>query len=296
MCSLTQYSNGLDAIYRKNQANGPRTVDSQLIHLLRNSAWVPQTNGDFVRPSDASREQLPQGFPFDEGYEWLGKVGFGEKNREALKESRTNEATARKMGFPDAGCLERAKQFVTLPQGEQEQLLAEFQRRQTQELPEHVPRDPERRAKRVRQQAADAPDRATEERTRSVSVGRDDIKKQSEPYLQEQYTNADGKMICQICKAPLPFQLDDGTWFLEKVEFLPKLSKRHHQNYLSLCPNHAAMFQHANGSSELMQDMFLQIVGNELVIVLAQQDMAIYFTKTHIADMKAVIEAEMKVV
>jgi len=45
------------------------------------------------------------------------------------------------------------------------------------------------------------------------------------------------KMICQVCKAQLPFKLDDGSWFFEKVEFLPELKKRHYQNYLALCPN-----------------------------------------------------------
>ena len=292
MCSLPQHANGLQAIYRKNEANGSRYADSQLVHLLRNSAWVPQTNGTFVLPSDASRALLPKGFPFDEGYEWLGKVRFGEKNWQTVEESQTKETAAKKMGFPDAGSLERAKQFATLPEDEQERVLAEFERRQSQELPEHEPHDPERRAKHVRQQAADAPERITEDRTRSVSVGRDDVKKQAEPYLREQYTITDGEMICQVCKAQLPFKLDDGSWFFEKVEFLPKLKKRHYQNYLALCPNHAAMFQHANSSADSMQLMFLELEGNELEIVLAQQDTTIYFTKTHIADLKVLIEAE----
>ena len=59
-------------------------------------------------------------------------------------------------------------------------------------------------------------------------------------------------MICQVCKnqKPLPFRLADGSYYFEAVEFLPKsaLKKLHYQNYLALCPNHAAMYQHANGS------------------------------------------------
>ena len=99
-------------------------------------------------------------------------------------------------------------------------------------------------------------------------------------------------MFCQVCKAPLPFKLDDGSDYFEKVEFLPDLKKRHYQNYLALCPNHAAMFQHANGSAELMRDSFVDLAGNELDVVLAQKDTTIYFTKTHIADLKAVIETD----
>ena len=51
------------------------------------------------------------------------------------------------------------------------------------------------------------------------------------------------------------------------MEFLTDLKKHYHQNYLALCPNHSAMFQHANGSRELMKTMFLGIEGNELEIV-----------------------------
>ncbi len=52
------------------------------------------------------------------------------------------------------------------------------------------------------------------------------------------------------------------------------------------------MLQHANISEDSMRLMFLGLERNELEAVLAQQDMTIYFTKTHIADLKVVIEAE----
>jgi hypothetical protein len=110
-------------------------------------------------------------------------------------------------------------------------------------------------------------------------------------YLRQQYTS-DGDVICQICKAPMPFKLDDGTDYFEKVEFLHELKKRHYQNYLALCPNHAAMFTEANGSSEFMRDMFADLSGNELEVILAQQNATIYFTTTHVADLKKVLEVD----
>jgi inorganic pyrophosphatase/exopolyphosphatase len=75
-------------------------------------------------------------------------------------------------------------------------------------------------------------------------------------------------------------------------EFLSDLKKRHYQNYLALCPNHAAMFQHTNGSAELMREMFVELTGNELEVVLAQKNATIYFTRTHIADLKEVIKVD----
>lgn len=96
-------------------------------------------------------------------------------------------------------------------------------------------------------------------------------------------------MICQVCKAELPFKLDNGSEYFEKVEFLHEIEKHHYQNYLALCPNHAAMFQHANGSSKVLREAFLALAGNELEIMLAQKVESVYFTRTHILDLKTVI-------
>ena len=125
-----------------------------------------------------------------------------------------------------------------------------------------------------------------------MSVGLEDIKAQAGEYLHQQYTDElDDQMICQVCKAELPFKKNDGDYYFERVEFLADLPDLHYQNYLALCPNHAAMFQYANGSKELLWEMFTELKETELEVVLAKQDMTIYFTKTHIADLKAVLLA-----
>lgn len=160
------------------------------------------------------------------------------------------------------------------------------------ELPEHESRHPDFRARHVEQMAANAPLRISEVRERSVSVGLDDVKLEAEQYLRDQYTNEDGVMICQICKNALPFKLEDGSYYTEKVEFLTDLKKRHYQNYLALCPNHSAMFQHANASRDVMRELFENMQGNEMEIVLAKKPRKLYFTNTHIADLKAVIASE----
>ena len=90
----------------------------------------------------------------------------------------------------------------------------------------------------------------------------------------------------------MPFKLDDGTFYFEKVEFLRPLKRIHKENFLALCPNHAAMFKHAHGSRDLMRDMFERLESLELEVVLAQTDEKIRFTKTHIADLKKVIEVD----
>jgi hypothetical protein len=234
----------LQAEWRRNNYSRLQKSPSQLVHRLLTSAWIPQADGQFVTPGQANQVLLPEGFPFDPGWPWIRAVGFGQDLTKKSEEQFHRLVVAKELGFKDNETLERAKRFVALPLEEQEQILADRGRRAARELPDHEPANSARRVERVGYQAADAPERRTEERTRSVSIGLDAVKEEAEQYLRQQYTT-DGEMICQVCKAPLPFKLDDGSDYFEKVEFLRDLKKHHYQNYLALCPNHAAMFQYA---------------------------------------------------
>jgi hypothetical protein len=297
MCELDRKY--LTACYQKNERNGPKIANSQLVHCLRNAEWVPQTEDEirfkFVCPAEASRERLPKGFQVDRGYEWLKRVNFGEEEQQRSAESRQRRAIARELGFPDEEALSDGKWYANLPLEERRRIKDENERKQQFELPEHSPKNPDLRAERVAQEAAEAPERTTEKRMRSVSVGEEAVKQKARLYLKEQYTK-DAEMFCQVCKTktPLPFKLDDGSYYFEAVEFLPDsaLKKRHRANYLALCPNHAAMYQHANGSSNEMKTLFLEMAGPELLVILAQEDATIYFTETHLVDLRTVIETE----
>jgi hypothetical protein len=203
------------------------------------------------------------------------------------------DAGAKAAGFTDSHALERALRFTELPAEEQERILAERENAaHLAAVPDRDPANPARRAQNATAQAKDAPDRETEMRMRSVSIGREEVKDEAAEYLRRHYRNANGDMTCQICKGPLPFTLDDGSDFFERVEFLPDLMKRHTQNYLALCPNHAAMYQYANASQEEVRESFQKLTDNELEVVLGQKDLTIYFSKIHVIDLKAVLQAE----
>jgi hypothetical protein len=247
-----------------------------------------------IRPAEASRQLLPEGFPFDAGNAGLKAVQFGAEASRQAEQEQLKDSIAKRAGFADADALERAKRFAALLQEEQERFFAERERAAKSAVPDRDPVNPERRARNVAEQAAEAPDKESEIRDRSVSIGREDVKEAAAQYLRQHYRNADGEMTCQICKGPLPFKLDDGTEFFETDEFLPELSRRHFQNYLALCPNHSAMYRHANGSKEMIRDTVENLVGNDLEVVLAQQDMTIYLSTVHLIDIKAVLAAESK--
>lgn len=292
LTTLPSYPDYLQATYQRNQSWGARVADSMLVHELRNAAWVPQGDGKFVRPAEASRGALPEGFPFDSGSKGLKAIQFGSEVERQSAQQKLKEDVAKSLGFADARALELGKRFAALPKEEQERFFAEREAAAKSAIPDRAPANPERRARNVAEQAESAPDKESEVRSRSVSIGREDVKADAEEYLRQHYRNEDGEMTCQICKGPLPFKLDDGSEFFETVEFLPGLKKHHHQNYLALCPNHSAMYRHANGCRDIIRVMVESLTGNELEVILAQRDMTIYLSAVHAIDIKAVLAAE----
>lgn len=290
--ALPPDSHFFKAAYRRNYSGGTHYADSRLVHDLRAAMWVPQRDSIFVRPAEASSELLPQGFPYDAGYKALEAIQFGAEAKRASAQERQKDSVAKMAGFADAGALERAKRFAALPEEEQERFFAELERAGKGPVPDRTPANPQRRAQTVSAQAENAPDKESEIRSRAVSIGREDVKVLADQYLRQHYRNSDGEMTCQICRGPLPFKLDDGSEFFETVEFLPRLRKRHFQNYLALCPNHSAMYRHANASSGIICEMVENLTGNELDVVLAQRDMTIYLSTVHALDIKAVLAAE----
>ena len=275
--------------YRPNRKYEPRIYPSTLVLTLRELPWVPQGNGQFVPPSKASRDLLPKGFTFDPRWAWLKEIGFGEESASRDEDCRRTRERYRELGFGSDEEYEDGKWFASLDTDTRRRYRAE--REAVTNPPQQQPGNPARRAERVREEARTAPGRETSVRNRSVSEYREAVRRDARVYLRGQYTNSDEVMICQVCETALPFRLDDGSYYFEAVEFLPTLEGRHYQNYLALCPNHAAMFMYANGSKEL-KDMFLEMEGSELEVVLANENHTIYFTETHMIDLKAVIESE----
>ncbi len=292
LTTLPAHPDYFQATYQRNQSWGARHADSMLVHELRNAAWVPQGDGGFVRPAEASRGALPEGFPFDSGSKGLKAIQFGSEIEHQSAQKRAREDAAKIAGFADTAALERAKRFAALPEEEQEKFFAEREAAARSAIPDRDPANPQRRARNVAEQAENAPNKESEVRSRSVSIGREDVKKEAEQYLRQHYRNEDGEMTCQICKGPLPFKLDDGSEFFETVAFLSDLKKHHYQNYLALCPNHSAMYRHANGCKDILCDMVESLTGSELEVILAQRDMTIYLSAIHAIDIKAVIAAE----
>lgn len=291
MCAIPNNSKYLVATYQKNYSHGPRHAPSQLVHRLRDVSWVPQGEGTFVRPRDASPELLPPGFPFDQSDSWLKHVEFGEASREQAVSRQQRRAVAQQLGFEDEEVLAAAQWFANLPSHERQRFRTEYEHLHVDDLPEQESRNPEHRARQVFKGAQAAPERESQMRSRSVAVDYEAVKQEAEQYLRQQYTT-DGVMICQACRRALPFKLDDGSYYFEKIELIPKLAKRHYQNYIALCPNHAAMFQYANDSRDKLPGLVQDGLLGGISLSLAKVETSLHFTEVHLSDLRVILESE----
>jgi hypothetical protein len=285
-------SHVLSAQYRKSERWGARRAPSQLVCSLRELAWVPQRDGSFVQPRDAVAVQLPAGFPIDASYKWLQPLEF-ERHQAKKREEADDLASKRAaLGFESDDQLQRALEFVKLPKEEQHRILETVRRifEEDAELPERPVRGADRRAERVSEVARSTPIKETEIRPRSVPFGIDAARNESRHYLIDQYTNHAGDLICQACRKPMPFRVPDGSFYFEAVEIIAKSDKRFRESFLALCPNHAAAFRHANRQSGDMAEVIAAANGSEIEVELGRIPTRIYFTETHLADVKACLQ------
>ncbi|WP_159275251.1 hypothetical protein [Variovorax boronicumulans] len=259
-----------------------------MVCKLKEFAWVPQTDGSFVKPNAALTNRLPEGFAVDAGYKWLEALAFGTDEKKRVSETAARAAKREELGFQSEEELERARAFLRLPEVEQRRVLEAGERQgESVELPERPVRNSEIRLKRVGDEAKSTPVKQAEVRERSVQLGVAEAKAAAKAYLSDQYTNSQGKMVCQVCKDELPFKLPTGAYYFEAVEVLADSPKRFREAYLALCPNHAAAFQYANAQRNQMLELVATALGNEIEVALGGAVMTVYFTQMHLADAKA---------
>jgi hypothetical protein len=282
----------LKACYQYSVKGGPHYSESQLIYSLRELEWVPLSDGSFVKPRAAVSSSLPKGYIFDAGYKWLQAVGFGTEEKKRTIESAERVTRRAQLGFKSEDELQRALEFTKLPEKEQQRILTETAERNLApvELPERPLRNAELRKKRIAEEATNSPEKEAVSLQRSVQLGVAAAKVEAKLYLTDQYTNNHGQMICQVCKDELPFKLPNGAYYFEAIEVVTESSKRFREGFLALCPNHAAAYQYANAQKNSILELVVTASGNEIEVALGGEEVTIYFTEVHLADVKACFE------
>ena len=281
------------ACYQLTEKGGPKYADSQLVYSLKQRAWIPQADGSFVKPEDANSDLLPKVFRYDPKLKWLQIVGFGSEIKRRELETAERAAQREEFGFETEEDLELAHEFTKLSREERRQFIQSLRHEKSSvELPIRTSRNPDMRGQRVADFAKNSPIKSAEVKPRSVQIGVNEAKVEAKLYLRDQYTNDSEQMVCQICQDELPFKLENGSYYFEAVEVLPKYEKRIREAYLALCPNHAAAYQYANSSQNEMLDLIETAFGCEVEVLLGGRVESVYFTEQHLADLKAALSAQ----
>ena len=289
---------GALAIYSKSNIGGVRQAPSQLVHILRNAAWVPQNGDKFVRPCDASRDQLPSGFPYDDGQKWIKAIEFGTSVQKQSEEIINRNQQAKIMGFDsDNECMKWAQvASISRQQGKSPDdliLLLNPSKNKEISFPSRPVSDPERRKEKIAEHIADAPEKKYEKRERTVRTTRGQI--DPAPWLRNKYTNESDQMVCQICKKEMPFKKRNNDYYFEAIAALSidYFPIEYEAQFLALCPLCAAMYKEFLTSDEDAMVKLKQELVNaddcDVPLMLGKLETSIRFVETHRFDLKEIL-------
>jgi hypothetical protein len=250
--------------------------------LLRKSAWIPNAEGVFCKPSEVHFRDLPQEWNSDE--ELARALGVIISEREDI------DAAIKDVGFDS---LEEAKELAKLKKADPERFRRWWISLQAKPaFPVRAPAEPNRRRIHAMEKAARAPVKLYNTRERSVRTSRTQGKADVEAYLRDLYTNDDHQLICQICHEEMPFRKKDGKHYFEKVEAFD-LPKEHNANHLALCPVCAAKYDefvlHGIGDARGKLRQAFCDMGDalELPVTLGKEIATIRFVESHAIDLHA---------
>lgn len=295
MCTLPRQPDCLRATYQINDTWGSRYEDSQLVHKLKTTKWVPQGGDIFVLPAEAVQERLPAGFPFDPGWVWIKKIEFGQEAVNRSDAYHKKQIVAQESGFDSAEELEKWKRLKDCGISPDEIFVQYMLHRHISPPEESVP-NPERRRKLVLENMANAPSKESVKRERSIQTGVSEITAQARAYLRAKYRNSEEQLFCQCCHEEMPFRLPSGDHYFEAVQCVRGLDVHHNQNRLALCPTCAAMYQYARETDDA--ELRRRIVDHpaddqapsvEIPVRLAGREHTLHFVASHWIDLNTVL-------
>ena len=299
-----QYSRP-DGRYNFTRRKDPNRQDlpSTIIKVLSTNAWVPDVNGKLYMPQDISIENLHKDFLVPKSSRLLDALKLGENARIAQERYDTNRLTEQQevkkredavtlLGVEqkDIEAIKQAKEEgidVTIVLSE---AITKLRKLKRPVFPEHTVNNPERRSAKVAQNYSNSEEIAYKKRERSVRTSSPSI--DPKIMLRDEYTNEDGKMVCQICKDEMPFKGRDGKHYFESVEVFC-INNEVEQNHLALCPLCAAKYKEFVKRDEKVWKEFTNaFYGSddcEIPLLLGDEETSIRFTELHMHDLKTIL-------
>jgi hypothetical protein len=103
-------------------------------------------------------------------------------------------------------------------------------------------------------------------------------------------------MHCQACRKPLPFKINDGSWYFEAVQLVGGRKQVHKANAIALCPLCAALYKHARGTRNeaILNELESTAIDAgqgvvEIPVVLDDKRVKLGFTGKHAIDIKTAL-------
>ena len=304
----------LKSRYRKNASNNCHYGYSSVVHQLRNAKWVPQNDGvsiSFVCSCNASIDNLPEGFPYETGQEWLEAIEFSKTATEQKAEYIDRNQKARDFGFDSGDDAEECADFYRQCKEKGmsiDDLKSELGFRSSKvnpDFPTSPVRNPEYRRKRILEKIKNAPKKEYVEKIRNMRGTKEDIDQRTS--LKEWYMNDLGEMVCQICRKVMPFKKTDGEYYFVAIEALTirfmndQLPENHflkelEAQYLALCPECAARYDYfvraVKDGVTVMKELRNHLINSEdmeFPLKLGELDTSIRFVEAHFKDLKAAL-------
>lgn len=302
--------------FRRWQQHKYTRRESQIVQILRDTAWLPDVDGNYRKPSEVSSDSLDKSFHIDLDSPFLNAIEFGKEENERRKqleeeerrrtsEYQQKEHAANVFGY-DVDTLEENLRKAELYE------RAEAEGRIVPEVHIEEPTantdNPEKRTAAAIETTINADDRTYEQKTRSVRTSQ--TKNEATTMLRRLYTNHDDEMICQCCGKELPFKKKNGEYYFETIEIDNPggefFIKETMYPYIACCPNCAAMFIehiiHCSSNENRIADI-LNIIesdatikkpnGNEVVqIIMDGKIFNLTFVQKHIIDIRAALKTE----
>ena len=267
---------------RGSYENSNRVQQLSLLgRVCTSTAWLPNAKGTFQKPGSLLLTDLPPDFQSN------GEAAWRLADVLRMKQSGTSKI-ALENNIPPAALEGFIKAYKRDPESTQRWISDQI----NLQFPVVSIPDPGRRESKIRDEIPNRPKITSEMKNRSVRVPMG-MRADNRAYLQNQYTNSDGRMICQICRKEMPFKLPNGDYYFESVQCVANLAKAHPENRLALCPLCAAMYCYAkNTSNDALIDAVLSAEGLVIPVVMAGNKQSIRFVESHLLDLRVILRDE----
>ena len=287
----------LYATYRPNASENTRRASSALVEKLKVNKWVPTKTGELVLPREATPKNLHKSCDLNPEWLWLKEIEFGLQGEKEKIVKEQQEKVLRELGVT-ASDLKLAQQISKHPSLKKKinSVILEKDFQNDLGIDPGEIKNSSLRKKRVSEEAEEAPDDFFEKKERSIPSSINLLTKESAgQYLVNEYMNDQGQLLCQACNKQVPFNLNDGSPYFERVKFVSNLKKLYRYNFLCLCPNHSAMFRYAK---KLHNNELIRLVCNVsteypvIELEMGQVLQKVHFTKKHIQDLQIILKSE----